>query len=113
MIYKIIVCHYTLIYYIINIKKSQENVECQKIKNTLLVFADTKGKTNSKEEVFHYTSAVWLENPMSLTEAIKGGLIVIEFAMESVDGKLHDRGVKFRISKKNLYKMFKDAEFVE
>lgn len=90
-----------------------ENIECQKIENTLLVFADTKGKTNSKEEVFHYTSAVWLENPMSLTEAIKEGLIVVEFAMENAAGKLHDRGVKFRISKKNLYKMFKDVEFVE
>jgi hypothetical protein len=88
------------------------NLENQKINNTLLVFADTKGKTNSKDELFHYTSAVWLENPISIVEAIKQGLIVIEFAIEEVDGKFHDRGVKFRISKTNLYKMFKNIEYI-
>lgn len=85
----------------------------QKIEQVILVFAETRGAVNSKEEEFHYTQAFLLSHPKSLSEAIAAGAVVMDLCIDQpADGSasVHDRGPHIRIPTKKLSYLFDHIE---
>lgn len=88
-----------------------ENI--QKIDKLLLVFAETKGKTCSKEESFHYKEAYILTNPKYFNDAIANGIITLGLNIDQILSPLqkpHDRGPQIRISTKKLHMLYEKIE---
>lgn len=86
-----------------------------KIQQVLLAFAETIGKSNTKEEQFHYVKAYILHSPRNIYQAISEGTVVMEFSMDQpANGSraVHDRGPHFRITVKKLSELFKVVEQV-
>ncbi len=84
-----------------------------KIDKVILVFADTVGTTNSKDEKFHYTKAFLLSNPCNLAEAIANGAVVMDLCIDQpADGSkgIHDRGPHIRIPVSKLQMLFESVE---
>ena len=84
-----------------------------KIKQILLVLAETEGKANSKDERFHYKHAYILSNPKSIYESITAGAVVLEFCIDQPIDKSkapHDRGPHIRIPVKKLNTLFETVE---
>lgn len=88
----------------------------KKIDQIILVTADTQGKTNAKDEKFHYTKAWLMRGLNDLTDLINNGIVVIEF---SIDQPLddygnpmkapHDRGPHIRIAKGKIKKAYQEV----
>lgn len=84
-----------------------------KIEHTILVFADTIGGTNSKDEQFHYIKAYLLDSVTSISDAICNGAVVMELCIDQpADGSRspHDRGPHIRIPISQLHLLFKTVE---
>lgn len=85
----------------------------EKIQQVILVFAETKGMTNSPDECFHYIKAFLLKNPCNFSSAISQGAVVMDFCIDQLaDGSKppHDRGPHIRISIKKLSYLFENVE---
>lgn len=81
----------------------------QKIDQVILVLAESKGKTNSKEEMFYYTEGFILDNLKPLTELIDEGIIVVDFTIDQpadLSKSPHDRGPHIRVPKSKIKKAY-------
>jgi len=70
--------------------------QLEKISDILLVFAETKGVTASREELFHYTSAHFIQRLKPLSTLVSSNIIVIDFCIDkpvNSKKKPHDRGL--------------------
>lgn len=86
-----------------------------KIRQVLLVQAETVGKANTKEERFHYIRAYILRAQRNICDAIRTGAVVMELCIDQpADGSKppHDRGPHIRISTKKLSALFDVVEQV-
>ena len=87
-----------------------------KIKQVLLVYAETEGKPLSKDEKFHYIKAYILSKPKSIEEAIRNGHVAMDFCIDQpVDGSKapHDRGPHIRINFDKLGELFGEIEEID
>jgi len=87
--------------------------QLEKINAILLVFAETKGATASKEELFHYTSAHFIQRLKPLSTLVSSNIVVIEFCIDKqVDSNKppHDRGPHIRILKSKLFMAYEFNE---
>lgn len=78
----------------------------QKINAILLVVAETKGKTGSKKEKFHFIDAYLLKDLKPLSELVPADIVVIDFCIDQpVDSNKgpHDRGPHIRVPKSKLF----------
>lgn len=85
----------------------------KKIHQVILVFADTKGTTNSSSEQFHYIKAYILSRPKPLDEAIRSGAVVMDLCIDQpLDGSkgVHDRGPHIRIPISKINCLFDEVE---
>ncbi len=91
------------------------SVAKQKIDQVILVFADTKGPTNSPTEQFHYVKGYILSNPKPMDEAIRSGAVVMDLCIDQPADKskgVHDRGPHIRIPVSKLSFLFNSVEQV-
>jgi hypothetical protein len=80
--------------------------QLEKINAILLVFAETKGKTASKEELFHFTNAHLIQNLKPLSLLVSSKAIVIDFCIDKQadsDVSPHDRGPHIRMPRSKLF----------
>lgn len=87
----------------------------KKIDRIILVLADTRGETASKDEEFHYVQAYLYNGLKSVDELVGKGIIVIDFCIDQVMGSRkvpHDRGPHIRIPKSKLGAAFRDVRLV-
>jgi hypothetical protein len=85
----------------------------EKINAILLVFAETKGVTASKDEQFHFTDAYFLQNLKPLPTLVSSNIVVIDFCIDKpVDSNRspHDRGPHIRIPKSKLFEAYEFTE---
>jgi hypothetical protein len=85
----------------------------EKINAILLVFAETRGATASRDELFHYISAHFLQNLKPLSTLVSSNIIVIDFCIDKQVGSVkspHDRGPHIRIPKSKLFEAYKFTE---
>lgn len=78
----------------------------EKINKIVLVQADTKGRTCSRDERFHYVKAFLLNRLKSIDYLIEEGILVIDFCIDQAVGSQrgpHDRGPHIRIPKRKLF----------
>lgn len=84
-----------------------------KINKVILAFAETKGKTNTINEEFHYVRAYLLEGNKGIAQAIQNGAVVMDLCVDQpADGSksLHDRGPHIRIPVRKLEMLFDKVE---
>lgn len=84
-----------------------------KINQTLLAFAETRGKANTREEQFHYIKGYILSGPKDISEAINAGAVVLELCIDQpadCSQIPHDRGPHIRIPVKKLHALFDSVE---
>ncbi len=84
-----------------------------KIKQILLVLAETEGPVNTKNERFHYKHAYILSKPKNIYESITAGAVVLEFCIDQPSDRSkapHDRGPHIRIPIKKLSTLFESVE---
>ena len=87
-----------------------------KIKQVLLVFAETEGKALSKDEKFHYVKALILSRPKRIDEAIKKGYIAMDFCIDQpldCNKGPHDRGPHIRVNFNKLGELFDSIEEIK
>lgn len=87
--------------------------ERDKINRIIFALAETQGKTNSKEERFHFVEAYILSEPKGLAPAIFDGSVDMDFCIDQPadESKVpHDRGPHIRISVKKLDHLFLQIE---
>lgn len=88
--------------------------EClEKINAILLVFAETKGTTASREELFHFTRAHLIQNLKPLSTLVSSNIVVIDFCIDKqVDSNKspHDREPHIRIPKSKLFMAYEFNE---
>jgi len=85
----------------------------EKINAILLVFAETKGATAARDELFHYISAHFLQNLKPLSTLVSSNIIVIDFCIDKKVGSNkspHDRGPHIRIPKSKLFEAYEFTE---
>ncbi|MGA2915344.1 MAG: MvaI/BcnI family restriction endonuclease [Sedimentisphaerales bacterium] len=85
----------------------------EKINAILLVFAETKGATASRDELFHFTIAHFIQNLKPLSTLVSSNIIVIDFCIDKqVDSSKspHDRGPHIRIPKSKLFMAYEFNE---
>lgn len=84
-----------------------------KIDQVILAFADTKGKSGSKDEQFHYIKAYLLDGANNFAEAINQGAVVMDLCIDQPADQsrgIHDRGPHIRIPIKKLEYLFENVE---
>jgi hypothetical protein len=82
----------------------------EKAQNVIVVYAETKGKTKSLDEQFHFTDAFLLTELYPLHELIKNKSIAIDFCIDQPEDRSkppHDRGPHIRIPKSKLFEAYK------
>ena len=91
----------------------------EKTQNTLLVTAETKDGTGSKNEEFHFTEAFLLSglSKEKFLNAIKKNMLVVDIRIGadltgSQAGKYHDHGTAFRLRSDKLKELFSNIEKV-
>lgn len=92
-----------IVYYKIKIAEI-ENIIKKKLKNLMFVEASKTKEQTFKIQKLNYYKSISVDNFLSL---MKDGKIVI---CSNVGSGGHDRGTQFRISKQNIYKIYKEAE---
>ncbi|KIU10063.1 hypothetical protein SC09_Contig28orf00229 [Bacillus subtilis] len=87
-------------------------LDLKKVENMVLVFADTEGKPNARDEKFHFVEGYLYKNMNSLNNLVNDGYLVMDLCIDQpVDGSktMHDRGPHWRISTKQLPKLYKEV----
>jgi len=85
----------------------------EKINAILLVFAETKGATASRDELFHFTSAHFIQNLKPISTLVSSNIIVIDFCIDkqvNSNKSPHDRGPHIRIPKSKLFMAYEFNE---
>jgi len=85
----------------------------EKINAILLVLAETRGKTASRDELFHFTDAYLIQNLKPLSALVSSNIIVIDFCIDKrVDSNRlpHDRGPHIRIPKSKIFDAYEFNE---
>jgi len=87
----------------------------EKMNKLILVIAETQGKTNSKDEKFHYIDGFLFNGLKPINELVNTGKIVIDFCIDqelnSTKGP-HDRGPHVRIPKKQLKSAYQEVRVI-
>ncbi|MDR0852832.1 MAG: MvaI/BcnI family restriction endonuclease [Clostridiales Family XIII bacterium] len=84
-----------------------------KLDRVILAFAETTGKTNARDEKFHYIKAYILSGVKNLSDAISSGAVVMDLCIDQPADKskgAHDRGPHIRIPIKKLNDLFETVE---
>ena len=85
----------------------------QKFDQMILVIAQTKGKTCSHDEEFHYVNAHLLNGMKPLNTLVNSGAIVVDFCIDyqpiGSTRTPHDRGPHIRIPKRKLWTSYTDV----
>lgn len=87
----------------------------RKIGQIILVLADTRGATASRDEQFHYVKAYLLKGLRPLNELVQSGVLVIDFCIDQeVNSQRgpHDRGPHIRIYKRNILTAYNDTRVI-
>ncbi|OGW42858.1 MAG: glycosyl hydrolase [Nitrospirae bacterium RBG_13_41_22] len=90
-----------------------DDVLKSKSNKILLVFAETRGKRKTKNELFHYIEAYLLSN-MNMKKfeaAIKNDKLKVDirigvYRSGKLKGKYHDHGTGFRVNKRDFLHLF-------
>jgi len=86
-----------------------------KINKLILVIAETKGTTNSKDEQFHYIQGFLFNGLKPINELVRQGKIVIDFCIDQAlnsDKGPHDRGPHIRIPKTQLASAYNEVKVI-
>ena len=85
----------------------------EKIDKIILVYANAEGRTNARDERFHFIEAWLLKGIKSVADLIDSGVIVVDLCIDKpVDSTKapHDRGPHIRIPKSKLSLAYKHVE---
>jgi hypothetical protein len=84
-----------------------------KISQIILVFADTTGKVNSKDEKFHYVQGFLFNSLKPISDLVNNGQIVIDFCIDrdiNSNRGPHDRGPHIRMPRRELANAYNEVK---
>jgi hypothetical protein len=84
-----------------------------KVDEIIMVFPDTQGAVNTKEETFHFNEAYYLSGFKPLSELITNNAMFLDLCIDKEvndTGVPHDRGPHIRLRKQKLFQSYNRCE---
>ncbi|HDX9639390.1 TPA: hypothetical protein ROY14_001449 [Bacillus mobilis] len=88
-------------------------LDLTKVQQMILVFANTEGRANAKDEKFHFIAGTLYQDMANIMSLIEGGHLVMDLCIDQpadLSKPMHDRGPHWRIPVKKLPMLYSQIQ---